>query len=133
MEISKYSRNHFLRIADDWNVDKEYLDPIYNYLIHGFEPGSFFSAVLANDFFRAMSHSHPANTISALKNLTSWIRGMMGFGIFWGSEAVVRQWLDFTDAQRREQLEALNLVYPEKDEIVMILKDQPTQTPFSYT
>ncbi len=132
MEISKYSRNHILRGASDWNVDKDFLDPIYNYLVHGFEPGSFFSALLANDMFRAMATSHPANTISALKNLTGWIRSTMGYGIFWGSEAVVRQWLGFTDVQRREQLEALNLVYPEKDEIVMILKDQPTREPVFY-
>lgn len=129
MEISKYSRNRILRTAADWHVPKDYADPIYNYLIHGYEPGSFFSAVLANDFFRAVQSSHPANTILALKNLTGWIRSMMGYGIFWGNEGVVKQWLKFTPAQRREQLEALNLVYSEKDEIVMILKDQPTREP----
>lgn len=129
MEISKYSRNRILRGAADWDVPRDYLDPIYNYLIYGFEPGSFFTAVLSNDFFRAMQSSHPGNTIPALKNLTGWIRSLMGYGIFWGNEHAVKQWLDFTPEQRREQLEALNIVYPEKDEIVMILKDQPTHEP----
>jgi hypothetical protein len=129
MKISKYSKNHIMRGAADWEVPKDYFDPIYNYMIHGYEPGSFFSAVLANDFSRAIETSHPANTIPALKNLTGWIRSTMGYGIFWGSEAVVKQWLKFTPEQRREQLEALNLVYPEKDEIVMILQDQKTQEP----
>jgi len=129
MKISKYSKNHIMRGAADWEVPKDYFDPIYNYMIHGFEPGSFFTAVLENDFFRAMECSHPANTIPALKKLVGWIRSTCSYGIIWGSEAVVKQWLNFTPEQRREQLEALNLVYPEKDEIVMILKDQRTNEP----
>ena len=129
MDISKYSRNHIRRGAADWEVPKDYFDPIYNYLIHGFEPGSFFSAVLANDFFRAIQSSHPANTISALKNLTGWIRSTMGHGIFWGSEEVVKNWLKMSDEQRREKLELLNLVFPKNDEIVKILKDEPTVEP----
>lgn len=132
MEISKYSRNRILRSASDWNVDKDFLDPIYNYLVHGFEPGSFFSALLANDMFRAMACSHPANTIPALKNLTGWIHSTMGYGTFWGSAEVVQNWLNLTDSERREKLELLNLVYPEKEEIVMILKDQPTREPVFY-
>lgn len=125
MKISKYSRAHILRGAADWEVPADYVDPVYNYLIHGFEPGSFFTAVLSNDFFRAIGSSHPANSISGLKNLTGWIRSLMGYGIFWGNEQVVKQWLGFTPEQRREQLEALNIVYPEKDEIMMILRDKP--------
>ena len=129
MEISKYSKNHIMRGASDWEVPKDYFDPIYNYLIHGYEPGSFFSAVLANDFFRAVQSSHPANSIPALKHLTGWIRSTMGHGVFWGSEEVVQKWLKMSGEERRKKLELLNLVYPEKDEIVMILKDQRTVEP----
>jgi hypothetical protein len=129
MEISKYSRNHILRLAKDWDVGREYLDPIYNYLVHGFEPGSCYSALLANDFFKAMLHSHPSNSALSLKNLTNWIRSTMGFGIFWGSEDVVKKWLSMTDIERRGQLERLNLIYSEKEEILMILKDQRTDEP----
>ena len=130
MNISKYSRNHILRLASSWEVSKEYLEPIYNYMVHGYEPGSFYSALLANDMFRAMASCHPANSVPELKKLTAWIRSTMGHGIFWGSEEVVQNWIRMSDSQRREKLELLNLVYPEKDEIVMILKDQPTQEPF---
>ena len=133
MKISKYSKNHFMRLAADWEAPKDYVDPIYNYLIHGLEPGSFFSAVLANDFFKAMQHSHPVNSVNGLKNLTGWIRSTMGYGIFWGSEAVVKQWLKLTDAERRERLEALNLVYSEKDEIIMILREHRTVEPYFFT
>jgi hypothetical protein len=98
-------------------------------MVHGFEPGSFYSALLANDMFLAMTHSHPANTVVMLKKLTAWIRSTMSRGILWGSEEVVKNWIKMSDNQRREKLELLNLVYPEKDEIVMILKDQPTVKP----
>ena len=130
MEISKYSRARIMQAAVQWEVDKEYFDPIYNYLIHGFEPGSFFSAVLANDFFRAMQSSHPANSIPALKKLTGWIRSTMGYGIFWGSQEVVDAWLKMTDQERREKLELLRMVFPEQDEIIKILKDEKVIEPF---
>jgi hypothetical protein len=133
MKISKYSKNHIMRGAADWEVPKDHFDPIYNYMIHGLEPGSFFSAVLANDFFKAMQHSHPVNSIAGLKNLAGWIRSTMSYGIFWGSESVVKQWLKLTEVERREQLEALNLIFPEKEEIVMILKDQRTVEPYFHT
>jgi hypothetical protein len=124
MEISKYSRARIMKSAVQWEVDKEYFDPIYNYLIHGFEPGSFYSALLANDMFRAMGCSHPANSVQGLKNLTGWIRSTMGYGIFWGSKDVVDNWIKMSDSQRREQLELLRMIFSEKDEIVKILKDE---------
>lgn len=124
MEISKYSKARIMRSAVHWEVDKEYFDPIYNYLIHGFEPGSFYSALLANDMFRAMALSHPANSVQGLKKLTAWIRSTMGYGIFWGSKDVVDNWIRMADSQRREQLELLRMIFPEKDEIVKILKDE---------
>lgn len=132
MDFSRYSKARIMKTAVDWEVPKEYFDPIYNYMVHGFEPGSFFSALLANDMFRAMASSHPANSISALKNLTGWIRSTMGYGIFWGSEDVVSNWLKMTDEQRREKLELLGLVIPEKDEIFMILKGEPCVEPFMW-
>lgn len=129
MEISKYSKHRIMHGAAEWEVPQEFFEPIYNYLIHGFSPGSFYSSLLANNLFDAMSHCHPANPVKALKNLTSWIRSMRGINIFWGSEEVVQKWLALTDVERREKLEQLSLVYSEKDEIVMILKDQKTVEP----
>lgn len=129
MELSKYSKARIMQSAVQWEVDKEYFDPIYNYLVHGFEPGSFYSALLANDMFRAMASSHPANSVQGLKKLTGWIRSTMGHGIFWGNAEVVQNWLDMSDSQRREKLELLRLVYPEQDEIIKILKDERVVEP----
>ena len=129
MDFSRYSKVRIMNSAAHWDVTKEYFDPIYNYMVHGFEPGSFFSALLANDMFRAMASCHPANNIVALKNLTGWIRSTMGHGIFWGNEEVVKNWLRMSEAERREKLELLNLVIPEKEEVVMILKGVPCVEP----
>ena len=132
MDFSRYSKARIMQSAVHWEVSKEYFDPIYNYMVHGFEPGSFYSALLANDLFRAMASSHPANSVNELKKLTAWIRSTMGHGIFWGSEEVVQNWLKMTDEQRREKLELLRLVYSEKEEVVMILKGEPCVEPFMW-
>lgn len=129
MDFSRYSKVRIMNSAAHWNVTKEYFDPIYNYMVHGFEPGSFYGALLANDMFRAMGCSHPANNLQQLKNLTGWIRSTMGHGIFWGSEEVVQSWLKLTEEERREKLELLRLFYPEKDEVVMILRGDPCVEP----
>lgn len=129
MDFSRYSKARIMKSAVDWEVSKEYFDPIYNYIVHGFEPGSFYSALLANDMFRAMASSHPANSVNELKKLTAWIRSTMGHGIFWGSTEVVDNWIKMSESQRREKLELLHLVIPEKDEIVMILKGEPCVEP----
>ena len=129
MDFSRYSKVRIMNSAAHWNVTKEYFDPIYNYMVHGFEPGSFYTALLSNDLFRAMASSHPANSVNELKKLTAWIRSTMGHGIFWGSEEVVQSWLKMTTEERREKLELLNLVIPEKQEVVMILKGEPCVEP----
>lgn len=132
MKISQYSKNRLLRYANDWEVDADFLTPIYNYLIHGYHPGSFFAAVLANNFADAISRSHSLNTIPALKGLMNWIRALNGYGVFWGFEEVVNEWLKLTDEQRREKLETLNAIYTEEEEMVLILKDEPTKMPYRY-
>jgi hypothetical protein len=124
VKLSKYSENRIKTTAMEWEVPNDFYEPIYNYLVHGFYPGSFFSALLANDMFRAIGSSHPNNTIMALKNLTGWIRATCGHSIFWGSAKVVQNWIEMSDEQRREKLELLNLIYPEKEEVIMILKDE---------
>ena len=129
MDFSRYSKARIMQGAVDWEVPKTYFEPIYNYMVYGYEPGSFFTAVLCNDFFRAIQSSHPANNIQSLKALTGWIQSTMGRGIFWGSEEVVQNWLKLTEEERRKKLELLRLVIPEKDEIVMILKGEPCHEP----
>jgi hypothetical protein len=108
-----------------YEVDKEFADPIYNYLVHGFNPGSFFTSVLANDFMDAIARSHPANTIKALKNLVCFMVNEMPEGITHGSYEVVDAWTKLSTEERRKILEECKLIFTEKEEIIKVLKDEP--------
>ena len=129
MKLSNHSKNKFLETLAQYEVPKEYADPVFNYLVHGYHPGGFWNAVFANDFMGAMARSHPANTIVALKKTVSWMMNHLINGTTHGSYEVVDAWLKKIPAERREVLEALGLVYSEQSEIVMILKDVPTHEP----
>jgi hypothetical protein len=121
MNLTKYSIKRIRETAGHWHVDAEYLEPLINYLVHGFQPGSFWSAVLANDFKRAVQSSHSANTITALKAATGWIWDAFP-GASRGSPAAVNTWLAMSETERRRHLELCCLIYTEKDEIEMLLK-----------
>ena len=131
MELGKHSRNRLLDSFCHWNVAKDYVDPLYNYLVFGWMPGSFFESVLANDFMNAMHRSHPANTIPALKYVAGWIHNSCPEEA-WGSYDKVRAWLEMTSAQRREILAACDLVYSEQQETYLILKGERTVEPVFY-
>ena len=128
MKLTAHSRNRMQESARQWSVPREYFEPISNYLVYGFEPGSFFTALLANDFFRAMQHSHPANSVPKLKHLTGWIESAVPFEAF-GSYQKVTDWLRLTDDQRRALLIQRGLVYTEQQEIMLVLKGTKTYEP----
>jgi hypothetical protein len=127
--LTAHSKNRFMGTFAQYEVPKEYADPIFNYLVHGFHPGGFWNAVFANDFMGAMARSHPANSVAALKKTVSWIMNHLVNGTTHGSYEVVDTWLKKPVEERRDILEAVGLVYTEQTEILMILKDVPTHEP----
>lgn len=130
MNLTVYSRNRLLDTFAKWDVARDYADPLYNYLVHGFSPGSFWTAVLANDFSRAIMSSHPSNTIGALKHAVAWMNDTLEHGVAWGDYHAVEHWLrEMTPAERRRVLETNHLVYTEREEVILILKDTPTHEP----
>ena len=128
MKLSVHSRNQLLTTFEVWAVPQDFAEPMYNYLVFGFNPGSFFTSVLANDFAKAIQHSHVANTMTALKALTGWIQSDMP-PIARGSYRAVDDWRDRTEAQRRSILETYRLVYSVEDEMMLALAGKPTQEP----
>ena len=58
-----------------WSVNDEWQEVMENYLLRGFEPGSFFTAVLVNDLMGAALHSHPSNRWDDIRNLCKWLNG----------------------------------------------------------
>ena len=131
MNLTPYSRNRILATFLSWSVEKEFADPMFNYLVHGFNPGSCFTAVLANDFLSAVSRSHPANTIEAFKHLAGWIRDTVPAEAR-GSYAAVDHWTSLTETVRREVLESAGLVLTPDKEMWMTLKNVPTTEPALY-
>lgn len=129
MNITKFSRDHMMLTASRWQVPREYFDPLYNHLVHAYPPGSFWTAVLSNDFMRAVQCSHPGNTIEALKHTVGWIQDRFPEQSY-GSAHQVHTWQDLTGHERRTILESANLIYTEQQEIMMALKGTKTHEPF---
>jgi len=115
----------------DWSVPADFAEPIYNYLVHGWEPGSCFTSVLANDFLSAMSSSHPGNNVDAFKALAGWIRNKMPIESY-GSYLAVEHWIKLDPDDRRRVLENHQLIYTSKEEVMLILKSAPTYEPMLY-
>jgi hypothetical protein len=112
-------------------VSKDFAEPFYNYLVFGWTPGSCFTSVLANDFVSAISRSHPSNTVNAFKALVGWMRDTMPKEAY-GSYEKVAKWTELTPEERRTVLEQTGLVFTSKEEVVKILKDEPSTAPHLY-
>ena len=131
MNLTVYSRNRLYETFSKWDVPRDFADPMANYLVYGYRPGSCFTSVLANDFIGAIRHSHPANTVEAFKALGGWINEHCPKEAH-GSYAQVEAWYDLSEYGRRLILEKNRLVYTSKEEVWMALKDTPTQEPVLY-
>ena len=112
-------------------MPKEFADPMYNYLVHGFNPGGCFTAVLANDFHRAIRSSHPGNTVEAFKALSGWIDECMPPETK-GNYNNVEVWCNLPADVRRSILEDCEIVYSTQEEIMMTLQSKPTIEPVLY-
>ena len=131
MKLTPYSRNRILSTFQSWDVPKDFADPMFNYLVHGYGPGSCFTAVLANDFLSAMAHSHPVNTIEAFKALAGWIRDTVPANAR-GSYEAVDHWTSMGPEFRRSILESTGLVLTPDNEMWMTLKGEHTTEPVLY-
>jgi len=121
MKLTKVSINLLIRTFQYWHVDEEYREPIYNYLVHGFNPGSFFHNVFANDFIGAMVQCHTKNSVDSLRMLVGWIGDYMPREAY-GSHEQVYRWVEMPEAQRRMYLEKANLIYDHSQEMWETLK-----------
>lgn len=124
MNLSKYSKHKIMETFQHWNVPKDFADPMYNYLVHGYYPGSCFTSVLANDFLGAMFRSHPANTVDGFKKLAGWMTDTIPRQAQ-GSYQAVEDWIKLSDDERRTVLLNSGLIYDSEKETWLILKDEP--------
>ena len=123
MNITVFSRDRLYKTFTQWDVPTDFADPMANYLVYGYEPGSCFTAVLANDFVGAIRSSHPSNTVEAFKALAGWLYSHVPPQAY-GSYERVRAWLDLDADERRAILEYNRLIYTAKEETWLALKGQ---------
>jgi hypothetical protein len=123
MIITVYSRERLYATLDKWDVPRDFADPMANYLVYGYEPGSCFTAVLANDFVGAIRSSHPSNTVEAFKALAGWLYSHVPPEAY-GSYERVRAWLDLDADERRDILEHNQLIYTAREETWLALKGE---------
>lgn len=128
MTLTEYSKNRLMASMNQWRVPREFAEPMFNYLVYGFEPGGFFKGWYANDA-SSIIRSHPANTVQALKDLMKWMLNCIPDPA-WGSHNNVNNWLRMKDEDRRFVLEHYNLIYTEAEEIEKVLKNEPVQEVF---
>lgn len=124
MKLHQVSKDKFDATFKLWRVIPDFSDPIYRYLVYGFDPGSFFCSVLANDFMTAMVRSHPGNTTASLKALVGWINDCMPFEAY-GSYDKVKAWTSRSEDERRAILEDNDLIYKAKEETWLAIKGEP--------
>jgi hypothetical protein len=131
MKLTKHSRNRLMESFHQWQVPKDFADPLYNSLVHGFEPGSCFTSVLANDFYNAIRRSHPANTVEAFKSLAGWIHDYVPRQAI-GSYQAVENWTKMDQDARRAVLENFGLIYTKEEEVMLVLAGEQTVEPTLY-
>ena len=131
MNITVYSRNRLYETFTKWDVPRDFADPMANYLVYGYQPGGFFTSVLANDFFAAIQSSHPANTVEAFKCLVGWIGDCMPTEAY-NTYNQVSEWCRLPEGHRRAILEKYKLIYTEQEEIMLTLRSEPTDEPVLY-
>jgi hypothetical protein len=129
MNLANLSKYKLMNSLKQYDVAKDYADPIYNYLVYGYNPGSFFTSLLANDFMGAINRSHPGNTIPSLKHLVTWIVNELPEGVTHGSYEVVDAWTKLSPEERRKVLESRRLIFTEQDEVIRILKGEVAVKP----
>jgi hypothetical protein len=120
--IASVSEKKLRQLFTYWNVPGDFADPIYNYLVYGYGPGSFFTSVLANDWHNAIVRSHPSNSVEDLKNLAKFTINCFPPEA-WGSQGAVDTWSHMEFAERRAILERKGLIYSEKQETFKIIKE----------
>jgi hypothetical protein len=123
MIITHFSQQRVYATFRQWDVPMDFAEPMANYVMYGLEPGSCFTAVLANDFGAAMLSSHPNNSVEAFKTLVGWMRSHLPPRAY-GSYERVRAWIDLDAVERRAVLELNRLIYTAREETWMALKGE---------
>jgi hypothetical protein len=90
------------------SVPKLTRQSLWNYMAYGLPPGGFVTAVLLNDFNRAMRSAAHSWSVLSFKQLASWIDYYMP-AYMRGSGEAIDAWRAKTDVDRRDIMIELRL------------------------
>jgi hypothetical protein len=97
---------HYIDINTGNNLLDEALE---NYLMRGFQPGGFLTAVLANDLFMAVGRGDHWNRTNLDRIVNEVVHKMPS--IAWGSYAAVKDWCKDVDSRRSYYAERVKQEY----------------------
>ncbi len=93
----------FLDTFELYPVNDEWKQELYNYFINGWQPGSFHSALLANDLAGAVHSSHIGNQWNWIQSFVKWNTANAPGGSTGGYENIV-SWLALSNDERNKLL-----------------------------
>ena len=89
----------FFKTFKQWPVSDSWAGELYNFFILGYQPGSFHTAVLANDLKGAVYKSHISNQWEDIQSFVRWMFANAPAKSI-GSYENVQNWLALTDDER---------------------------------
>lgn len=77
---------------EGYNIPDTTMGAIERYILDGFAPGGFLTAVFANDLYNAIGRADPWNTV-AIKDICAWVYNRAPANSY-GSYEIVRKFLE---------------------------------------
>ena len=102
-------------------------EAIFNYLVYGWEPGGFLTAVMANDLYRAATVADIAN-VDHLAYVAKFVVYALPQACY-GNYDQIKNWLQLTDQAREEILVALDLL-PDTFQLIKFMSEECTDPSF---
>ena len=102
------------------NIHLDCQEAIFNYLVYGWEPGGFLTAVMANDLHRAATVADVEN-VKRLAHVARFVVYALPHGCY-GNYDQVKTWLRLTDQAREEILVAAQLL-PDTFELIRLIAE----------
>ena len=116
------------RCERSWgNIHLDCQEAIFNYLVYGWEPGGFLTAVMANDLYRAATVSDIANV-----NNLAYVAKFVVYALpqaCYGNYDQIKNWLQLTDQAREEILVVAELL-PDTFQLIKFMSEEHTDPSF---
>ena len=96
------------------DIPQEWQKELFNYIVLGYSPGGFHTAVFAGDLMGAASRTHVSNSWKAIVAMCAWLINEAPTQS-WGSYKNVEIWLYLPRSTRIKILEEWKLLTPEKE------------------